>query len=148
MKSEQIAIIFFEFIGVTILAYGICMGRYQHPIEDHKINPNFDFLISCFFYFAVSVAGPFSGGHLNPAVTLAFSLFKRKVNTKIYIVSQMLGGLFGAGIGTFLPHSAYLFFRVVPFPYAEEVSFGSLVLDTLAETFGTFVFIFFILVIV
>ena len=37
---------------------------------------------------------------------------------------------------------------MVPLIYYEEVSFGSLVLDCLGECFGTFVFVFFILLIV
>lgn len=75
------------------------MGRYLHPIEKHILNPNFEFLVSCFYYFAVSAAAPFSGGHLNPSVTLAFSRLRRKVDIKIYISSQVLGGVIGAGVG-------------------------------------------------
>ena len=37
---------------------------------------------------------------------------------------------------------------MVPLIYYEEVSFGSLVLDCLGECFGTFMFVFFILLIV
>jgi glycerol uptake facilitator-like aquaporin len=76
------------------------MGRYLHPIEKKILNPNFEFLVSCFFYFAVSAAAPFSGGHLNPSVTLAFSRLRKKVDVKIYMASQVIGALLGAGIGT------------------------------------------------
>lgn len=37
---------------------------------------------------------------------------------------------------------------MVPLIYYENVSFGSLVLDCLGEMFGTFVFVFFIMLIV
>lgn len=100
MRSQTAGIVFFELIGVTILSYGICMARFLHPIEDRKINHTFDFLISCVFYFALSAAAPFSGGHLNPAVTLAISRLKKNINIKIYVLAQISGALLGSGIGT------------------------------------------------
>lgn len=75
------------------------MGKFLHPIEDRKPNPTFDFLISCFFYFALSAAAPFSGGHLNPAVTIAISRFQRRIDIKLYIIAQLIGALIGAGVG-------------------------------------------------
>ena len=71
----------------------------QHPIEDHVPNPTFEFLISCFFYFAISVSAPFSGAHINPAVTLSLNLIETSNKKIIYIVSQLVGGLAGASIG-------------------------------------------------
>jgi hypothetical protein len=29
---------FFELVGVLILTYGWCVGRYDHPIEKHIVN--------------------------------------------------------------------------------------------------------------
>ena len=75
------------------------MGKYLHPIDDRKPNPTHDYLISCFFYFAVSVAAPFSGGHLNPAVTAAFIKMKKGLKVKFYIISQIIGALLGTTIG-------------------------------------------------
>jgi glycerol uptake facilitator protein len=45
-------------------------------------------------------AAPFSGAHLNPAVTLAMALTGKLATAKIagYIVAQMLGGLAGAAL--------------------------------------------------
>jgi aquaporin related protein len=102
MRNDKVGILVFETVGTLILAYGICMGRFLHPIEDRVINRAFDFLISCFFYFALSVAAPFSGGHLNPAVTLALSRKRKDVRIGLYICAQILGGLIGAGIGKHL----------------------------------------------
>ncbi|KAK4687557.1 hypothetical protein P7C73_g2567, partial [Tremellales sp. Uapishka_1] len=44
--------------------------------------------------FAITIAGPVSGGHLSPAYTLAFTLFKGFPARKAlqYIVAQLLGG--------------------------------------------------------
>ena len=98
-KTENFSIVFFETLGTLLLAYGICVGVYQHPIEDHVPNPTFEFLISCFFYFAISVSAPFSGAHINPAVTLSLNLIETSNKKIIYIVSQLVGGLAGASIG-------------------------------------------------
>jgi len=59
-------------------------------------------LVSCFFYFAVSAAAPFSGGHLNPSVTLAFNFLGKKIDVKIYMLSQITGAFLGAAIGTYI----------------------------------------------
>lgn len=110
MRNDRVGIVFFEFIGVIILAYGICMGRFLHPIQDKVVNRTFDFLLSCFFYFALSVAAPFSGGHLNPAVTWALAHLK-PTKTGSYIWPQLLGGVVGAGIGTNVLTRSLWFFR-------------------------------------
>ena len=85
--------------AVIVLSYGICVGKYLHPIEDKIPNPTHSFLISCFFYFAVSAAAPFTGGHLNPSVTVAFIKLKKGLNVKMYIISQIIGALIGTSIG-------------------------------------------------
>ena len=84
---------------MLVLSYGICVSRFRHPIEQKFVNIEFDFLVSCFFYFALSAAAPFSGGHLNPAVTVGLSRINRKITIKWYIISQMIGALLGVGIG-------------------------------------------------
>jgi glycerol uptake facilitator-like aquaporin len=90
---------FFELVGVLILTYGWCVGRYEHPIDQHKVNMSYEFLISCFYYFALSVAAPFSGGHLNPSVTIARAILRVNNNKKYYIIAQIIGALLGSGIG-------------------------------------------------
>jgi len=60
---------------------------------------SFEFLISCFYYFALSVAAPFSGGHLNPSVTIARAILRVNNKKKYYIIAQIFGALLGSGIG-------------------------------------------------
>ncbi len=51
----------------------------------------------CALYFLISVLGPISGAHFNPAVTLAFFL-RKEITTRaalIYIGCQIAGGILG-----------------------------------------------------
>jgi len=45
------------------------------------------------------VASPFSGGHLNPAVSIAFHFLRKNNKLKSYLFAQLLGALIGASIG-------------------------------------------------
>jgi glycerol uptake facilitator-like aquaporin len=102
LKGPNVAIVSFELVGTLIFAYGICAARYMHPIDKKILNPSYEFLISCFYYFALSVASPFSGGHLNPAVSIAFQFLRKDNKLKSYIFAQLLGALIGATIGKIL----------------------------------------------
>jgi len=104
-------------------------------------------LVSCFYYFALSVVSPFTGGHLNPTVTIVLNITKKNNYLLIYLIGQILGGILGALTGNYNQYLAYLFFQVVPFYYWEEVSIGVLFKDSLGELFGSFFFIFFLLVV-
>jgi glycerol uptake facilitator-like aquaporin len=83
-----------------VLAYGICVSLYIHPIEKKIPNPTQDFLIAAFFYFAVSISAPFSGAHLNPAVTIAINMINKNKWIKQYFMGQLFGAFVGAAIGT------------------------------------------------
>jgi glycerol uptake facilitator-like aquaporin len=75
------------------------MGRYTHPINKHIINVTFEFLNCCFYYFALSVSAPFSGGHLNPAVSLGLHLFRKNKYLGKEILGQFIGAMLGATVG-------------------------------------------------
>jgi glycerol uptake facilitator-like aquaporin len=54
-------------------------------------------LISCFNFFAISIAGLFTGGQINPSATIGL-YFAGKVSRKrlpVYIVSQLIGAFLG-----------------------------------------------------
>lgn len=94
---------FFEFLCTMILCFGICVSTYLHPIKDRIPNIYSTFVISSFLYFGLTIAGPFSGGHLNPSVTISLSTAKliEKKKIGIYILSQILGALAGGMICTY-----------------------------------------------
>ena len=51
-------------------------------------------------FTGVLIAAPFSGAHLNPAVTLALALAHKFswANVPVYVCAQVLGAMFGAGL--------------------------------------------------
>ena len=51
-------------------------------------------------FTGVLISAPFSGAHLNPAVTLALALAHKFswVNVPVYVCAQVLGAMFGAGL--------------------------------------------------
>jgi aquaporin Z len=71
-----------EFVGTFILVLAIV--TFGQP-----------FLIAAAFLAAILITGPFSGGHINPAVTLAM-LFKGDITFAMaapYILAQVAGAL-------------------------------------------------------
>ena len=71
-----------EFVGTFIFVLAIVM--FSQP-----------FLIAATFLAVILITGPYSGGHVNPAVTLAM-LFKGDINFATaapYILAQVAGAL-------------------------------------------------------
>ncbi|MEM9317422.1 MAG: MIP/aquaporin family protein [Pseudomonadota bacterium] len=67
----------------------------------------------------ITVLGPISGAHFNPAVTLAFAL-RREIGPSdagAYIAAQIVGGCFG----TLVTH---LMFDLQPFEFSEKIRTG------------------------
>lgn len=85
---------------MAIFAYGSCMGRYEHPISERRLNPTYEFLNCCFFYFALSIAVPFSGGHLNPAVSISLHFFRKNKKLAKMVGAQLIGAFLGVTVGT------------------------------------------------
>lgn len=97
LKNPMFNIIFFETLGTLILAFGISVTEYVHPISRHIINPFWTFLISCFNFLAISVSGPFSGGHVNSSVTVGLYAGKIVQGRRVlpYVLSQIGGAILG-----------------------------------------------------
>jgi len=101
-------------------------------------------------FVGVSVAGPVSGAHINPAVTLGLALAGRFAWSKVllFILAQMLGAMAGAG-------TVWLFYRHhfdrTDDPGAQLASYSTIpairkpLSNFLSELIGTFVLVFVIL---
>ncbi|KAI6114373.1 major intrinsic protein superfamily membrane channel protein [Pisolithus sp. B1] len=97
-----------EFLGTMILVIFGCGGNCQVGLSSNtavSATPRGEFL-SLNFGWAVGIAlgvlvsGGVSGGHINPAVTLAVASFRNFPWRKVpyYILAQLLGALCGGGI--------------------------------------------------
>lgn len=94
----------FEFIGtltLVLLGDGVCAAT---TLEKTKAKGAGWIVVTMAWGFAVMsgvfIAGPYSGAHLNPAVTVGFAIaggFPWK-DVLPYCVAQMTGGFFGAGL--------------------------------------------------
>jgi len=147
--------ILFEFIGTAVLLLfgnGVCANV---SLKNTLGNKSGWIVITLGWGLAVFVAAfiamPYSGGHLNPAVTIGLALAGSfKGNILGYIVAQLLGALLGACL---------VFIMYKPHFDAEEnpnVKLGlfctgpaikSLFHNFMSEVIGTFVLIFGILMV-
>ena len=92
----------FEFIGTLVLVLmgdGVCAGNTLNKSKGQNggwvvITLAWGFAVMC----GVFIAGPYSGAHLNPAVSLGLAIAGSFAWSEVlpYIVAQMLGGFCGA----------------------------------------------------
>ena len=92
----------FEWLGTMVLILlgdGVCAGNSLNKTKGQGggwivITIAWGFAVMC----GVFIAGPYSGAHLNPAVTLGLAIAGKFAWSEVlgYIVAQMLGGFCGA----------------------------------------------------
>ena len=92
----------FEWLGTLVLVLlgdGVCAGNSLNKTKGQGggwvvITLAWGFAVMC----GVFIAGPYSGAHLNPAVTLGLAIAGKFAWSEVlgYIVAQMLGGFCGA----------------------------------------------------
>ena len=142
--------ILFEFIGTAmliLLGAGICANVNLKNTYGNKsgwivITVGWGFAV----FIAAFIAMPYSGAHLNPAITVGFAIAGVfKGNIIGYIIAQMLGAMLGASL-------AYVMYK--PHFDAEEnpdVKLGvfctrpaikSTFYNFMSEVIGTFVLVF------
>src|SRR5262245_48429826 len=94
-----------EFVGTLLLVFFITAVVSLYIAPPSRLNPNpfIDFsvigLVHAFLLFGlVQTLGLISGGHFNPAVTVAIALLRRikLADAAIYIVAQLGGAVAGA----------------------------------------------------
>lgn len=131
-RSEGMTIFIFEAIGTMFLAYGVNATQYLTPSSHMVPNPYWTFFVSCFLYFGIAAAAPFTGGHVNPAVTIGVTSSGlcegRKVLT--YVFSQLCGAFIGVFLCTrSLTFLVYSFFHHSAQIYETEPSVRDIILD-------------------
>lgn len=101
-------------------------------------------------FVGVVVAAPYSGAHINPAVTLALALVGKFAWTKVagYIVAQLLGAATGSFLAWFLYSSQYNE-TTDPSTILGTFSTGPVIPHTIknlySEMLGTFILVFVVL---
>ena len=100
----------FEWLGTMVLILlgdGVCAGNSLNKTKGQGggwvvITLAWGFAVMC----GVFIAGPYSGAHLNPAVTLGLAIAGKFAWSEVagYVVAQMLGGFCGAVL-------VYLFYK-------------------------------------
>ncbi|RCH86031.1 Aquaporin-3 [Rhizopus stolonifer] len=122
-----------EFIGTTILVLltcGFCAEQTLN-IEQSKSWLTSSFGSGLSVLIGICVAGHVSGAHLNPAITISFSVFSgfpiRKV--PIYLTAQLLGSFAGAALLYSIIEPAIIQFdqgqRQILGPYSTAGIFGT-----------------------
>ena len=89
-------------------------------------------------FVLITMLGPISGAHFNPAVTLAFALRKEisKADGIAYVIAQIAGGIVGVWL-------AHLMFELEVFQFSQKLRTGGA--QWLAEVIATFGLVFTIL---
>ncbi|WP_057938514.1 MIP/aquaporin family protein [Algoriphagus resistens] len=101
-------------------------------------------------FVGVVVAGPYSGAHLNPAVTIGLALTGQFdwALAPGYIIAQVLGAMIGVGMAWLMykdHYDASVDAGLKAAPFATSPAIRNLPLNFLSEVVGTFVLILVIL---
>jgi len=140
-----------EFIGTTILIL-LGNGVVANVVLNHTKGNNSGWMVittawALAVFVGVVVAGPHSGAHLNPAVTVALAIANVFEWTKVpyYILSQLGGAI----LGSFL---VWIFYKdhfsatedkgLKAAPFATSPAIPNKVSNLFSEIVGTFVLIF------
>ena len=105
-------IFLFEGLGTLVFLYGINASQYLTPTSSQVPNIYWTFFVSAFLFFGIAIAAPFTGGHINPAVTIGLAKSQLCESSKIltYIVSQLGGAFAGVFICTYFNILVYNLF--------------------------------------
>jgi len=87
-------------IGHDVNGSEIVVGTFQQNVEGLNVFLSIQLAHLVALTFGIFISGGISGGHINPAVTLAMALIGRLKWSKVpfYVVGQMLGGFLSAPI--------------------------------------------------
>jgi MIP family channel proteins len=103
VQDRGLAAYIAELIGTLLLVFAICTVVTLYVATSASAQTGSDFavvgLVHGFVLFGVIITlGAVSGGHFNPAVTLAAAILRRidPVDAAVYMLAQLSGGVLGA----------------------------------------------------
>lgn len=141
--AEIIGTMFLILLGGGVVANVVLKNTFGHNSGWIVITTGWALAV----FTAVVIAGPYSGAHLNPAVTLAMSLtgVLSWADAGVYVAAQFIGAM----SGSFLVWLMYQdHFRQTDDPGAKQAVFctsptiRNLPVNVISEIIGTFVLIF------
>jgi len=144
----------FEFIGTAVLVLmgdGVVANSVLKGTKSYGagwVNITFGWGLGVFL--AVVIAGPHSGAHINPAVSIGLAIAGLFPWSSVpgYIIAQMLGGFFGASLVYFYfkPHFDITDCKDTKFAvFCTSPAIRNLPHNLFCEITGTFILIFVIL---
>jgi glycerol uptake facilitator protein len=141
--SELIGTMFVILLGNGVVANVVLKGTKGNNAGWMVITTGWALAV----FVGVVIAGPFSGAHLNPAVTIGLALVGKFSWSKVaaYILAQFIGAM----IGSFLVWIVYIdHFRSTEDPdtllavFSTSPAIKNLLFNLLSEIVGTFVLVF------
>jgi glycerol uptake facilitator protein len=141
--AELIGTAFLILLGTSVVANVILKGTKGHSGGWMVITTGWALAV----FVGVVIAGPFSGAHLNPAVTLALAIAEKFPWDKVglFIGAQLIGSILGAFV-TWLVYRDHFNETTEPDTQLAVFSTGPAIRNTtfnvLSEIVGTFVLIF------
>ncbi len=146
LKHKSARTFIFEFFACIFLTFMCLSTVLLPPFENHPHEPNIYHMVyvAIIVYSIVCFAGPISGAHINPAVTLSYFSSKKKENGDLkqafsYVMAQLTGCTLGCILSKqFFDQGGPVY---LVFPDALE-----LMKDCVEEFIGTFLLIMFIFI--
>lgn len=112
MPSTQTAKLLAEFLGTGLIVAGVIGAGFMTATLDAGYPLGLTMIaatVAAVLFVSISIFGPISGAHFNPAVTLAF-LLRKAVNAAeaaSYIAAQVLGAALGAVLANLMFGSSW-----------------------------------------
>ena len=141
--AELIGTMFLILLGNGVVANVILKGTKGHNSGWMVITTGWALAV----FVGVVIAAPYSGAHLNPAVTIALAIVGKFAWSKValYVMAQILGALFGASL-VWLVYRDHFNSTADPDTQLAVFSTGPAIKNTrfnlLSEIVGTFVLVF------
>lgn len=146
LKHKIARTFIFEFLACVFLTFMCLSTVFLPPFEGHPHDPNIFHMVyvALIVYFIVCFAGPISGSHINPAITLAVYTSKKweKGDLKLiiaYVVAQLTGCTLGCIFSKQFFDVGEPVYLVFPDPL-------ELTKDLAEEFIGTFLLVMFIFI--
>ena len=141
--AELIGTMFLILLGNGVVANVILKGTKGHNSGWMVITTGWALAV----FVGVVIAAPYSGAHLNPAVTIALAIVGKFAWSKValYVMAQILGALFGASL-VWLVYRDHFNSTADPDTQLAVFSTGPAIknarFNLLSEIVGTFVLVF------